>query len=86
MIRIISSTPLHHSQSNEILPVRPQPDEFSVYILLDGALCFSFAGEPLALRPPSLLTVFPGEEYSVYGQTEDLFGHRIIFTCQGRDD
>ena len=90
MIRIKSSSPLYNNfgdNANASESLHSQkPDEYSIYLLLDGILQFRFPKEQLTLRPQMLLIVFPGEEYRIWGKTTDLFCHKINFSLKKSDE
>ncbi len=90
MIKIKSSSPLynnHTENTNENeTHYRQKPDEYSIYLLLDGAMQFRFSKELLTLRPQMLLIVYPGDDYSVCCNTKELFCHKISFSLKESEE
>ena len=90
MIRIKSSSPIYNNfadNTNEGQALSSQkPDEYSIYLLLDGVMQFRFPKEQLTLRPQMLLIVYPGDEYSISCNTKELFCHKIVFSLKESDE
>lgn len=90
MIKIKSSSPLYNNftenTNEDESHHRQKPDEYSIYLLLDGTMQFMFSKELLTLRPQMLLIVYPGDEYSVCGKTRELFCHKISFSLKESEE
>lgn len=90
MIKIKSSTPIYNIYPNkeaEITSCQMQKsDAYSIYLLLDGTMHLRLSKEHMTLQPQMLLLLFPGDEYSITGGSEEMFCYKICFSLKESDE